>query len=183
MNIRKQIENFVPFNDQERNDKEYFLKFIDTFEDVLTRENEFGHFTSSAFIVNETRDKMVVVYHNILKGWIYPGGHVDGESDFLNVALREVKEETDLNIKILNPNIYAIQANATNYHLRKGKSVSSHIHYDVIYLFEAKESDSLKYREEESSGVKWLPFEESSNQDIVDFARPVHQKLIKKLPK
>lgn len=105
MNIRKQIENFIPFNDQERNDKEYFLKFIDTFDDVLTRENEFGHFTSSAFIVNETQDKMVVVYHNILKGWIYPGGHVDGESDFLNVALREVKEETDLDIKILNPNI------------------------------------------------------------------------------
>lgn len=26
---------------------------------------------------------MVVVYHIINDGWIYPGGHADGEDDFL----------------------------------------------------------------------------------------------------
>lgn len=53
MNYRKEIEQYVPFNEQEVCDKEQFLKFIDTFDDVLTRENIFGHFTASAFVVNK----------------------------------------------------------------------------------------------------------------------------------
>ena len=40
MNLRKEIEEFKPFNEQEEADKEYFLKFIDSFEDVLTREKQ-----------------------------------------------------------------------------------------------------------------------------------------------
>ena len=82
MNYKKEIEQYVPFNEQEVCDKEQFLKFIDTFDDVLTRKNIFGHFTASAFVVNKERTKMLVVYHIINDGWIYPGGHVDGETDF-----------------------------------------------------------------------------------------------------
>ena len=33
--------------------EEQFLKFMDTFDDVLTRDNIFGHFSASAFIVNK----------------------------------------------------------------------------------------------------------------------------------
>ena len=47
MKLKEQIENYIPYNEQELKDKEYFLKFIDTFEDVLTRDNLFGHFSSS----------------------------------------------------------------------------------------------------------------------------------------
>jgi len=49
----------------------------------LTRDNIFGHFSASAFVVNKEKNKMVVVYHIINDGWIYPGGHADGEDDFL----------------------------------------------------------------------------------------------------
>lgn len=37
MNLKEQIKNYIPFNKQEEIDKEYFLKFLDTYEDVLTR--------------------------------------------------------------------------------------------------------------------------------------------------
>ena len=99
MDLRQKIENYIPFNEQEEKDKEQFLKFIDTFDDVLTRDNIFGHFSASAFVVNKERNKMVVVYHIINDGWIYPGGHADGEDDFLSVAVREVEEETGLKDK------------------------------------------------------------------------------------
>ena len=69
--------------------KNNFLKFIDTFDVVLTRKNIFGHITSSAFVVNKERTKMLVVYHIINDGWIYPGGHADGEEDLLSVALSQ----------------------------------------------------------------------------------------------
>jgi len=89
MNIKKLIKNYTPYNEQEEQDKEIILKWIDTFDDVLTRNNEFAHFTSSAFVVNKTRDKALMIHHNIYNSWAWTGGHADGESDFLNVALRE----------------------------------------------------------------------------------------------
>ena len=41
MNLRQEIENYIPFDEQEKKDKEQFLRFIDTFDDVLTRDNIF----------------------------------------------------------------------------------------------------------------------------------------------
>ena len=47
MNLRQEIENYIPFDEQEKKkDKEQFLRFIDTFDDVLTRDNIFWTFFS-----------------------------------------------------------------------------------------------------------------------------------------
>lgn len=182
MNIRKKIEKYIPFNEQEEADKQYFLDFIDTFDDILTRDNKFGHFSASAFVVNKERTKMLVVYHNILKGWIYPGGHADGESNLLSVAVREVEEETGLKANVLNDgSIFAINANPTQAHMKKDKFVSAHVHFDVIYLMEAEDKLPLSFRPDESQGVKWVDFEDATDESMVDFIRPVHKKLIEKL--
>ncbi len=181
MNLKEQIKNYIPFNEQEAVDKEYFLKFMDTYDDILTRDNLIGHFSSSAFVVNKERSKMLCVYHIINDGWIYPGGHADGEANLLAVALREVEEETGLKPKLLDENIFSIQACATNGHVKRGKYVPAHIHFDVVYIMEADELEALSFREDESKGVKWIAFEDATNQDIVDFIRPIHKKIIEKL--
>ena len=181
MNLRQKIENYIPFNEQEKKDKEQFLRFIDTFDDVLTRDNIFGHFSASAFLVNKKRNKMIVVYHIINDGWIYPGGHADGDDNLLSVAVREVEEETGLKAKILDENIYAIQSAPVKGHIKSGKYVSSHIHFDVLYLMEADDRSPLKYKENESKGVKWISFEEADDKTMCDFIRPIHKKIIEKL--
>lgn len=181
MKIRNDIEKYNPVNEQEKKDKEYFLKFIDTFDDVLTRNNMFGHFSSSAFVVNKKRDKMIVVYHIIHDGWIYPGGHADGESDLLSVAVREVEEETGLKTKVLDSEIFAIQANSVVSHIKNKKFVPAHTHFDVIFLLEADDTIPLVYNKDESKGVKWIYFDDSENDDIVSFVKPIHKKLINKL--
>lgn len=181
MNLRQEIENYIPFNEQEKKDKEQFLRFIDTFDDVLTRDNIFGHFSASAFLVNKKRNKMIVVYHIINDGWIYPGGHADGDDNLLSVAVREVEEETGLKAKILDENIYAIQSAPVKGHIKSGKYVSSHIHFDVLYLMEADDRSPLKYKENESKGVKWISFEEADDKTMCDFIRPIHKKIIEKL--
>lgn len=181
MILKEQIEKYIPVNEQEQADRQYFLKWIEAFQDILTRDNTFAHFSSSAFVVNHNRNKMLVVYHNIYDGWIYPGGHADGEEDLLAVAIREVEEETGQKVTVLNNEIFGIQANPTKGHVKRGKYVSSHTHLDVIYLLEADDQIPLTYREEESKGAKWISLEEATDESIVDFARPVHKKLIKKL--
>lgn len=181
MNLRQKIENYIPFDEQEKKDKEQFLRFIDTFDDVLTRDNIFGHFSASAFLVNKKRNKMIVVYHIINDGWIYPGGHADGDDNLLSVAVREVEEETGLKAKILDENIYAIQSAPVKGHIKSGKYVSSHIHFDVLYLMEADDRSPLKYKENESKGVNWISFEEADDKTMCDFIRPIHKKIIEKL--
>ncbi len=181
MNLKQKIENYVPFNEQEEKDKEQFLKFIDTFDDVLTRDNIFGHFSASAFVVNKERNKMLVVYHIINDGWIYPGGHADGEDNLLSVAVREVEEETGLKVKVLDENIYAIQSAPVKGHIKRGKYVSAHLHLDVVYIMEADDKLPLIYKKDESKGVKWISFDEADNETMCDFIRPIHKKLIKKL--
>jgi len=179
--LKEQIEKYIPFNEQEQIDKEQFLKFINTFDDVLTRNNVFGHFTSSAFVVNKKRTKMVVVYHIINDGWIYPGGHADGIEDLKSVAVREVEEETGLKAKVLDENIFAINSAPVKGHVKCGKYVSAHIHFDCVYIMEADDKIPLVYRDGESKGVKWVDFKDAYDESFCDFIRPVHKKLIKKL--
>lgn len=183
MNFREQMKNYIPFNEEEESIKNYTLKWIDTFDDVLTRENEFGHFASSAFVVNKERTKMLVVYHNIYDAWIFPGGHADGEENLLSVAVHEVEEETGLKTKVLDDSIFAISASPIIGHIKRGKYVLAHTHLDVVYLLEADDKEMLVFREYESKGVKWITFEEAIGDNIVDFIRPVHKRLIEKLNK
>ena len=53
--LKNNIEKFKPFNEQEEVEKRIMLKYINDFDDVLTRQNEYGHFTSSAFVLNKER--------------------------------------------------------------------------------------------------------------------------------
>ena len=179
--LKDKINAYEPFDEQEKSDKEQFLKFIDTFDDVLTRDNIFGHFTASAFVVNKERTKMVVVYHIINDGWMYPGGHADGVDDLLSVAVREVEEETGLKVKVLDSNIFALNSLPVKGHVKRGKYVSAHIHLDCVYLMEADDKLPLVYRIDESKGVKWVDFKDAYDESFCDFIRPVHKKLIKKL--
>lgn len=181
MNIKDRIESFVPYNEQEEVDKKYYLEFIDGFEDVLTRDNLFGHFSSSALVLNKARTKILAVYHLILDGWIYPGGHADGEEDLLSVAIREVEEETGLKAKPIVNDIFAIQSAPTKGHVKRGKYVPAHIHFDVLYLLEADDELELAFREDESKGVKWLDITDINNENIVPFAKENMLKAIEKL--
>ena len=65
MNLKKELEEYVPVNEQEEKDKEIMLRSFEDFDDVLKRDNEYLHFTSSAVVVNKNRDKVLMIYHNI----------------------------------------------------------------------------------------------------------------------
>ena len=185
MDLREKIEKYKPYNEQEEKDKNTILKYMDTFEDTLTRNNEFGHFTASAWVVNKERTKVLMIYHNIYKSWAWTGGHADGESDLLSVAVREVKEETGVeNVKVLDDDIFSLEIVCVNGHIKRGKYVSSHVHLNVTYLLEVDESETLRIKEDENSGVKWVPIDEvelASNERWVK--EKVYRKLNEKLKK
>lgn len=55
------------------------------------------------------------------------------------------------------------------------------MHLDVIFIMEADDKIPLKYKEDESKGVKWISFSEVDNETMCDFVRPIHRNLINKL--
>ncbi|WP_276327906.1 NUDIX domain-containing protein [Kiloniella majae] len=56
-------------------------------------------FTSSALIHHE--GKFLVLWHDKLKMWLYPGGHVENDEDPVEALLREVNEEVGISVTIL----------------------------------------------------------------------------------
>ena len=182
MNIREQIENYKPYNEQEENDKDMMLQYIDTFKDVLTRENRMCHFTASNWIVNKERTKVLMIYHNIYKSWAWTGGHADGDSDLLHVALKEANEETSLkNLKVLSDGIFAIEILTVDSHIKRGKFVPSHLHLDCCFLLEADENEVLKIKEDENSGVEWVDIDKVDVITNEEKMKTIYRKLNEKL--
>lgn len=171
LNLKEQIEQYIPYNEQEANDKHVMLQYINKFDDVLTRKNEFGHFTASSWAVNKNRTKVLMIYHNIYKSWAWTGGHADGESDLLKTAVRELKEETGVeNVKILKNDIFSLEIICVNGHVKRGNYVPSHVHLNLTYLLEVDENELLKIKADENSGVKWI--------DINDIETVVNEKWV-----
>ena len=182
LKLKEQIEKYIPYNEQEASDKELMLEYIDKFEDVLTRKNKMCHFTASNWIVNKDRTKVLMIYHNIYKSWAWTGGHADGDSNLLHVAIKEAEEETGLNkLKLLSDGIYGLQILTVDSHIKRGKFVSSHLHLDCCFLLEANEEEKLRIKEDENSGVKWVEIDKVTKLTNEEKMKPIYTKLNSKL--
>ncbi len=184
LKLKEKIEKYIPYNEQEENDKELMIKYINTFEDVLTRNNKMCHFTASNWIVNKNKTKVLMIYHNIYKSWDWTGGHADGDSNLLNVALKEAKEETGLkDFKVLDENFLGIQILTVDSHIKRKKFIPSHLHLDCCFLLEANENEALKIKEDENSGVEWMDIEKAIEITSEEKMKPIYKKLNEKLLK
>ena len=181
--LKEKIENYKPYNEQEKQDKKVMLDYINNFDNILTRENEFGHFTASSWVVNNQRTKVLMIYHNIYNSCTWTGGHADGEHDLLGTAVRELKEETGVtNVKVLKPDIFSLENICVNGHVKRGKYVSSHVHLNLTYLLEVDEKETLQIKEDENSGVRWIPIEDIDKYSTEPWmVEKVYKKLKEKL--
>ena len=182
MHFIELIKKYIPYNEQEKKDKAVILHCIELFEDVLTRDNQITHVTSSAFVVNSTKEKVLVVHHNIYNSWSWTGGHADGEADLLAVAIKELKEETGVvNCHLATPGIFSLDILPVLGHIKRGEYVSPHLHLSVAFLIEADETDVLSIKEDENSGVKWIPLEELKVYSNEPHMHKVYDKFISKI--
>ena len=162
MSLLEQLKAYAPYNEQETNDKEVMIKLLEKESDIFTRENEVAHFTASSWLVNKEHTKVLMIYHNIYHSWSWTGGHADGDTDLLAVAMREAMEETG--VKTITPvseDIFSIEILTVDGHIKRGKYVPSHLHLNVTYLLEADEAEVLHIKQDENSGVAWFTLEEA----------------------
>lgn len=180
--LYQEILAYQPFDEKEANDKEVMLEFIRNNEDVLTRNNRIGHFTTSAWITNKERTKVLMIYHNIYQSWTWVGGHADGDEDLFRVVKKEIAEETGLtNLVPLSNGMCGLNIITVDNHIKRGKQVSSHLHLDIEYLFEANENDAVRVKEDENSGVKWVDIDKVNEYSTEENMKPIYHVLNEKL--
>ena len=128
-----------------------FEAFVDSHPDCFQRSCRVGHITGSAWIVNGAGERVLLTHHRKLGRWLQPGGHSDGNPDTLEVALREAREESGLDVRALDKAIFDLDVHLIP--ARGGEP--AHYHYDVRCLVQAMED---RFRvSEESFALAWVP--------------------------
>ena len=183
MNLHDQIREYTPWNEQEQQDREVLLRWLSSGVDIATRDNPVAHLTASAWVVSPGRKFVLMAYHNLYDSWAWLGGHADGELDLQAVAAREAREESGIqNVKPLMDGPISLEILTVDGHEKKGEYVSSHLHLNLTYLFEAEIGQALTIKPDENSGVAWIPVEEIPMRSTEPwFIKRIYSKLCAKV--
>lgn len=117
------------------------------------------HFTATAYIVSKIDGEYRVLLHKHKKHglWIGIGGHIEKDENPVQALIREVKEETNLDILLLNEDKLIKVKNVKQLpvpdvileeKLSAYKNEPSHYHIDLIYFAFCKNPQKIKMNEE-----------------------------------
>ncbi len=105
------------------------------------------HFTSTTYLFFQR--KLVLVWHNTLKSWLPPGGHVELNEAPHEAAIREILEETGIkNLEFLftKPNVNydsRVKSLPEPYRILEELIEEKHYHLDFIYVAKANEGPRI----------------------------------------
>jgi len=146
------ILDYKAFDNEEEKMKQMVLDYLEGTDDYLGKVNPEGHITGSCWIVNSTKDKVLLTHHLKLNIWVQLGGHTELDETVLESAYREGIEESGFeNLKTISNDIYDIDVHL----IPERKGTKAHYHYDIRYVFEA--DDSIPFVvSDESHDLKWV---------------------------
>lgn len=154
-------------------------------------------FVASAFVFSEERT--LLIYHRKLQKWLCPGGHVDPNELPSEAAIREVLEETGLEVEILSEeHVWVDNWNATSFprpylcmleEIPAYGTQPAHQHIDFVYISRpVKGQETLN--DSETDGLRWFTLEEvdaltSDSEIFSETKSTIHSifDLLYKLPK
>ena len=84
-------------------------------------------------------------------------------------------------MKLLSNGIYGLQILTVDGHVKRGKYVSSHLHLDCCFLWEADENEVIRIKVDENSGVKWVNIKDAVKVTNEPKMVPIYDKLNEKL--
>lgn len=171
------LGSYKPTDESEKYFPEDFLKLLEH-PDAYQRAHLPGHITGSAWIIDNTRSKTLLVHHGTLNKWLQPGGHADGDENVLRVAMREANEETGVKeFALIDNGLFDIDIHT----IPERKGFPEHRHYDVRFLMLADPAEPVLVSEE-SHDVAWksldeLPALTNNSEAILRMVRKVKNLL------
>lgn len=115
-------------------------------------------------------DNKVLVVQQKAGHWGFPKGHVEGDETEEETAIREIKEELNIEVEIDKSKRYV-----TEYEKEKGT-------LKQVVLFIAKRSGGeTKIQESEIMNVKWLPFQEALETITYESVKKLFQQVLEEM--
>ena len=116
-------------------------------------------------IINE--GKILLVQHNA-GHWDFPKGHMEENETEVQTAIREVKEETNIDVIVQENKRYV-----NEYYTEKGSFKQ------VIFFMASCEKIETKRQEEEIQNIEWLPIKEALNKITHSNSRKILKQVMK----
>lgn len=173
IDLSSHLANYQPFDEKEARDKDRSIHLLNKFgQAAFDRDNMAGHFTASSIILNQDRDKILLILHRKLNKWLQPGGHCDGNTDTFDVARTEVMEEIGLSADdfVTAKTIFRVDIHEFNFN-----DVPIHDHYDIRYVSIIDQDVELTKNDREVIDLRWFDFDEL--QDLGDHYKRMSHKL------
>lgn len=99
--------------------------------------------------------------------WGFPKGHVEDNETEVETAIREVKEETNIDVEIEENKRYTME-----YVTDKGKMK------EVVYFIAKKIGGEIKAQECEINVIEWLTFKEALETITYDNTKDLFRKVV-----
>lgn len=100
--------------------------------------------------------------------WGFPKGHVEKEETEIQTAIREVKEETNLDVEIDKNKRY------TECYITKRNTQK-----EVVLFLARKIGGEIKMQESEIKNIRWLPFKQAIETITYESTKELFGKVLK----
>ncbi len=128
-------------------------------DDIHSRRTFPGHVTTSAFILDEEGQRILLIHHRSLERWLQPGGHYEPPDDLAGSALREAVEETGVPGLTIDPwhRVSGLPVDIDSHRIpaRPERGEPEHWHHDIRFIVRAQEADEIRPDRAEVHGAEW----------------------------
>jgi ADP-ribose pyrophosphatase YjhB (NUDIX family) len=137
-------------------------------------------FTATTFVVHEGRTLLLL--HRKLGAWFPPGGHIDPHELPDEAAVREVREETGLEVELLEPArpLGEVLVLPQPHCILLEDIGPGHQHIDLIYFARVR-GGTLTHAEREAHAARWLSWDELADPEIHEDIRALGRRAIEAL--
>jgi 8-oxo-dGTP diphosphatase len=111
-------------------------------------------FSAGGVVFKKQDEKILwmVVQHSGYLGWIFPKGHIEKGEKSEETAVREVKEETGIDAKIIEK-----AGEFSYFYTKEGEKVFKNAKFFLMKYLGGNEKD----HDSETSAIEWLSYEEA----------------------
>ena len=150
--IQKKLAHYQPTDDSEIASHKRIIDFVNAQPHCFERTLKIGHITGSAWLIDESKNRVLLTHHRKLNKWLQLGGHCDGDPDVMAVAMREAKEESGIEkIEPVTTDIFDLDVHP----IPVRGNEPAHDHYDIRFLLRVT-GDANFTITEESHELAWL---------------------------
>lgn len=134
-------------------------------------------------LTNKTPKKVFLIFHKKFNKWQQPGGHIEQFENPVEAAIREIKEETGININFLKKQIQRVDKDGQflplprfimEQTIPKYKNCPEHFHLDIQFLIEIEEETKNSSKKD----MGWFTKKEALKLSIHEDTRVAINKIM-----